>query len=53
MDKAKAAPLELETQRLLLRTPQRADALPIRELWRQDFVREYNCFGPRPSVEEV
>ncbi len=53
MDKAKAAPLELETQRLLLRTPQRADALPIRELWRQDFVREYNCFGPLPSVEEV
>ena len=53
MEEAKAVPLRLETQRLLLRAPEKGDAPPMRELWQQEFVRRYNCFGKLPSVEEA
>lgn len=44
-------PVKIETERLLLRPPERADAPALREILAQDFVRRYNCLGKLPTVE--
>ncbi len=43
----------LETRRLILRAPEKADAPAFLALWRQEFVRRYNVFGKLPSLEEA
>lgn len=45
-----AAPVRLETERLVLRQPEKADAEPVRRLLQQPFVRRYNCLGELPAV---
>ncbi len=49
-------PARLETDRLLLRQPEKADAAAVRELMMQEFVRRNNCFGlplPLEAVEQM
>lgn len=48
-----AASIRLETERLILRQPEKDDAEPVRALLRQPFVRRYNCLGSLPSLEEM
>ncbi len=43
----------IETRRLLLRPPERADAPAIRGYLAQEHVRQYNCLGKLPTVEEL
>lgn len=43
----------LETERLILRQPEREDAEPIRALLQQPFVRRYNCLGALPTIEKL
>lgn len=46
-------PARIETERLLLRPPERADAPEVRELIAQEHVRRYNVFGKLPDVVEM
>lgn len=48
-----AVPIRLETERLILREPEKEDAEPIRAFLQQDFVRRYNCLGELPTVEKT
>lgn len=46
-------PIRIETDRLLLRPPKRADAPALREFLAQEYVRRYNCLGKLPTVEKL
>ena len=46
-------PVRIETGRLLLRPPERADAPIIREFLAQEHVRRYNCLGQLPAMEQM
>lgn len=49
-------PARLETEQLVLRQPEKADAAAVREIMLQDFVRKNNCFGlplPLETVEQM
>lgn len=46
-------PIRIETGRLLLRPPKRADAPALREFLAQEYVRRYNCLGKLPTVEKL
>lgn len=46
-------PVRLETDRLVLRRPEKADAAAELALLRQEFVRRYNCLGKLPTTEQM
>lgn len=46
-------PIRIETDRLLLRPPKRADAPALLEFLAQEYVRRYNCLGKLPTVEKL
>ena len=46
-------PARIETGRLILRPPERADAPIIRGFLAQEHVRRYNCLGQLPAMEQM
>lgn len=46
-------PTRLETDRLVLRRPEKTDAAAIQKILEQEFVRKYNCLGTPLSIEKV